>query len=129
MAYNEAEVMTVVVAVTQRPPGPGPGVASAGTEDAIFTLIRDILIYNEHKSRSLLVYRLVHAPVILTGRAKAGFDSPTERHTFCFYCEVLLARNVSEGACFPLTVHDNYIFYTTTIDKTPGRMLARTTEI
>ena len=30
-------------------------------------------------SNSLLVYRLVHAPVIFNGRAKAGFDSPTER--------------------------------------------------
>ena len=28
--------------------------------------------------KSLLVYRLVHAPVILPDRAKAGFDSPTE---------------------------------------------------
>ena len=28
--------------------------------------------------KSLLVYRLVHAPVITDGRAKAGFDSATE---------------------------------------------------
>ena len=84
MAYNEAEVMTVVVAVTQRSPGPGPGVASAGTEDVTFISTMNRFIYKVKENMSLLVYRLVHAPVIFTGRAKAGFDSPTERCTFCF---------------------------------------------
>src|SRR6266550_1078107 len=33
---------------------------------------------------SLLVYRLVNAPVTLADRAKAGFDSPTESFFFIF---------------------------------------------
>ena len=35
-------------------------------------------------NRSLLVYRLVHAPVRSTDRAKAGFDSPTESFFLIF---------------------------------------------
>ena len=40
---------------------------------------RNALIgFTTTSDKSLLVYRLVHAPVIIDGRAKAGFDSPTE---------------------------------------------------
>ena len=81
-----------------RSPGPGPSVASTGNKDATFIFIMNRLVCNVHESRSLLVYRLVHAPVILAGRAKAGFDSPTERHPFCFHWELLRARNMNEGA-------------------------------
>ena len=51
----------------------GDSMSSAGSKDNI-----NITTYNP-ASNSLLVYRLVHAPVIFNGRAKAGFDSPTER--------------------------------------------------
>ena len=45
---------------------------------------------------SLLVYRLVHAPVIKNefsfDRAKAGFDSQTERIAFCLFFPVCRDR-------------------------------------
>ena len=88
-------------------PGPGPGVASAGTEDATFISTINRFIYKVNENMSLLVYRLVHAPVMLTGRAKAGFDSPTERCVFCFYRELTQTSNVKERvSSFFIEIHN-----------------------
>ena len=67
--------------------------------------------------RSLFVYRLVHAPVIVVYRAKAGFDSQTERaicifmFAFLFFyslspLEECMRHNVFILVCF-LCFHKN----------------------
>ena len=43
---------------------------------------------------SLVVYRLVHAPVmILSGRAKAGFDSPPESRIYIMFPFPLISKD------------------------------------